>query len=491
MPTSASSRNVAGVILPRSTPGHQDVDAEGIVAFLDVVQERRIELHSFMLARHGHVVAEGWWQPYAAERAHLLYSVSKSLTSTAVGFLVHEGVLTLDDPVLAHLPDVTPERLHANWSRVTVRHCLTMTVGHDADAWDPAFVGTDGEVRRPGTDWLPIVLATTPEHDPGTTFTYNQVATYLLSRVAQRATGCGLVDILRPRLLEPLGIAELRWQTDPMGHELGFTGAHLTTEALLAVTQFWLDRGLWRGRRLLPSDWFDEASAPFGPPNRDPAGHPDSVLGYGYSFWSSRHGYRADGAFGQFGLVLPEQDAAVAITAESGPTQEVLDAFWDTAFPAIGRPGSAKADACLAERLDRLTLPAAPAAVPGPDSALLRRRGEQGELGLDARYTGVSVRRDGSGHLLRLRRGGDWLELRVGDGEWLESVLELADLRLPVAASGGWVSGDEFVAEVFVIETPHRFRVTAHLGAGDVNLTWRARPLPGADPFDLAVRSTP
>lgn len=443
-----------------------------------------------MLARHGHVVAEGWWRPYAAERAHLLYSVSKSLTSTAVGFLVHEGVLTLDDPVLGHLPDVTPERLHPNWSRVTVRHCLTMTVGHDADAWDPAFVGIDGDVCPPGTDWLPIILATTPGHDPGTTFTYNQVATYLLSRVVHGATGCGLVDVLLPRLLEPLGIAELPWQHDPMGHELGFTGAHLTTEALLAVTQFWLGRGMWRGRRLLSSEWFDEASSPFGPPNRDPAGPPDSVLGYGYSFWNSRHGYRADGAFGQFGVVLPEQGAAVAITAESGPTQEVLDVLWDTALPAIGTRGSAEADARLAARLDRLAFPAASGAVTGPDSALLRRRGEPGELGLATTYTDVSVRRAGPGHLLGLRRGGDWLELRVGDGEWLESVLELADLRLPVVASGGWVNGDEFVAEVFVIETPHRFRVEARLAAGEVELTWRARPLPGADPFALAVRST-
>ena len=92
------------MILPRSAPRDQDVDAEGIVAFLDAVQERGIELHSFMLARHGHVVAEGWWRPYAAERAQLVYSVSKSLTSTAVGFLVHEGVISLDDPVLDHLP---------------------------------------------------------------------------------------------------------------------------------------------------------------------------------------------------------------------------------------------------------------------------------------------------------------------------------------------------------------------------------------------------
>ena len=476
--------------LPRSTPSAQGVDAQGIVAFLDAVHGRGIELHSFMLARHGHVVAEGWWRPYAAERAQLVYSVSKSLTSTAVGFLVQEGVLSLDDPVLDHLPHVTPDRLHPNWSRVTLRHCLTMTVGHETDAWDPAFVGVDADVLSSGTDWLPIVLATTPEHDPGTTFAYNQVATYLLSRAVHGATGRGLVDILRPRLLEPLGIDELPWQCDPMGHELGFTGAHLTTEALLAVTQLWLDRGFWHGRQLLAPEWFDEASRPFGPPNRDPAGHADSVLGYGYSFWTSRHGYRADGAFGQFGLVLPEQHAAVAITAESGPMREVLDAFWETAFPAIGAPGSRQADDVLTERLAGLALPPRSGGAPGTKVAEFRRGDDSRDVRLAPTYTDVSVRRDRSGHVLRLQRAGAWLEVRVGDGEWVESVLEAADLRLPVMSSGGWVTGGEFVAEVLVIETPHRFRVDARLAVGEATLTWRTRPLSGSDPFSLAVRST-
>lgn len=479
------------MILPRSAPRDEGVDAAGLVAFLDAVDRRGIELHSLMVARHGRVVAEGWWQPYAADRAHHVYSVSKSLTSTAVGFLVHEGALSLDDLVLPLLGDVPAGHLHPNWSRVTLRHCLTMTVGHDTDAWDPAFEGVGGDVLAPGTDWLPHVLATAPEHEPGTTFTYNQVATYLVSRVVHAATGQGLVEILRPRLLEPLGITELPWQRDPLGHELGFTGAHLTTEALLAFSQFCLDRGSWRGRQLLRPEWFDEASAPYGPPNRDPARNADSVLGYGYSFWTSRHGFRADGAFGQFGLVLPEQDTAVAITAESGPTQEVLDAFWETAFPAIGRRGSAEADARLAERLARLAFPARSGVVTGPEKVVLRRGVGGDELRLSEDYTGVSVRREGSGHVLGLERRGAWLELRAGDGEWTESVLEVADRRLPVVASGAWVTEDTFVADVFVIETPHRFRVEARPGVDEASLTWRKLPLAGSDPFALTVRPGP
>lgn len=478
--------------LPRSTPCAEGVDAQGILDFLDVLERQGIELHSLMLARHGRVVAEGWWAPYAAGRAHLVYSVSKSLTSTAVGFLVQEGALTLDDPVPSHLAPAAAEGLHPNWTRVTLRHCLTMTVGHEVDAWDLAFRGLGPDVREPGTDWLPVVLATTPEHEPGTTFTYNQVATYLLSRVIHAATGSGVVEVLRPRLLEPLGIPELPWQRDPLGHELGFTGAHLTSEALLSFAQLCLDRGQWEGRRLLAPEWFDEASAPFGPRYREPSANADSVLGYGYSFWRSRHGYRADGAFGQFGLVLPEQDAAVAITAEVGPNQEVLDAFWATAFPAIGRPGSAEADARLVERLRQLALPVplAGGSRPGPETATFRRSSVRGDTALPPAYTGLAVRRDGSDHILVLERGSDWLEVPVGTGDWRESVLAHEGWLVPVVARGGWASPDRFEAEVVVIESPHRVVVKAGLATGTATLDWVRSPLAGPDPFDLAVRAT-
>ncbi|MDV3222001.1 serine hydrolase domain-containing protein [Intrasporangium sp.] len=484
------------MILPRSAPCDEGVDATGLVAFLDAVERRGIELHSLMVARHGRVVAEGWWTPYAADRAHLVYSVSKSLTSTAVGFLVHEGALTLDDLVLPRLGEVPAERLHPGWSRVTLRHCLTMTVGHDTDAWEPAFAGAEADVFRPGTDWLPLVLATAPEHEPGTTFTYNQVATYLVSRLVHAVTGQGLVEILRRRLLEPLGITELAWQRDPLGHELGFTGAHLTTEALLAFTQFCLHGGAWGERQLLPREWFAEASRPFGPPNRDPAGNADSVLGYGYSFWTSRHGFRADGAFGQLGLVLPEQDAVVAITAEHAPMQEILDEFWPTAFPALGRAGSAAADALLAERLADLALPppsraARSGVLPGPEAASFVRAEGHGDRSLPGAYSGVTVRRDRAGHLLGLQRNGLPLELAVGQGDWLESVLEVESRRLPVVARGGWQDGDRFQADVLVIESPHRFRVEGRRSSGEVTLTWRACPLTGPDPLDLAVRTMP
>ena len=470
--------------LPESAPSAQGVDAARVIAFLDAVRDGGIELHSLAVARHGRAVARGWWQPYAADRVHLLYSVSKSLTATAIGFLVQEGRLDLSDPILRHLPD--PGRgFHERWRHVTVRHCLTMTVGHDQDAWGEVLERSAAPEAR-GTDWVRLALEVVPEHEPGTTFTYNQVATYLLSAAVTHLTGQRVVGVLRPRLFDPLGFGEVRWHTDPTGRDLGFTGAHLTTDDLLAFSQFQLDRGRWQGRSLLDAAWFEEATRPYGPPNRDPGVNPDWDCGYGFSFWRARHGYRGDGAFGQFAIVLPEHDAAIAITSEHTDMQQILDAIWRHLLPALGGGGSPEADAALRERLARLGSPPLGGDALGPEFAAF---GRHDAAGLPPAYTAVSVRRDGGGHVLGLEREGDWLEVRVGQGEWLESSLAADGQLVPVVASGGWVEEDVFRAEVVLIETPHRFRVEARLRSGDADLLWREEPFMGRDPLWLAVRT--
>jgi CubicO group peptidase (beta-lactamase class C family) len=476
--------------LPRSAPSSQGVDAARVMDFLDATRDRGIDLHSVAIARHGHAVARGWWAPYAADRPHLLYSVSKSLTSTAVGFLVQEGRLGLEDPILRHLPD--PGRgFHERWRQVTVRHCLSMTVGHDVDAWGAVMAQADAP-EAAGIDWVRLVLAIAPDHVPGTTFTYNQVATYLLSAAITHITGERVVDVLRPRLFDPLGMGEVWWHTDPVGRDLGFSGAHLTTDDLLAFTQFCLDRGRWRGRSLLAESWFAEATQTHGPRNRQPDVNPDWDCGYGFSFWGARHGYRGDGAFGQFAIVLPEQDAVVTITAEHTEMQDILDAVWEHLLPALGGGGSTEADAALARRLAALAVHPQGGGALGPELAAFGRAETADVTALPSSYARVSVRREGPAHLLGLERDGVWHEpIRVGEGEWLASSLTADGRELPVMASGGWLEDDLFRAEVLVIETPHRFRVEARLRSGDADLTWNETPLNARDPLWLAVRSAP
>jgi CubicO group peptidase (beta-lactamase class C family) len=320
--------------LPRSTPAEQGVDAAGIDAFIAAVAPMAdAELHSLMVLRHGRVVAETWWEPYTPQAPHLLYSLSKSFTSTALGFAVAEGLVDLDATVLSYFPEfdarVTDERSRS----IRVRHIAAMASGHDDETIDRALAAGDG-------DMLLGFLLIPPDQEPGTVFAYNQPCTYSLSAIIQRVSGGSLTEYLRPRLYEPLGIPAYGWRTDVLGREIGYAGLHAPTEAIAKVGQLYLRNGEWDGRPLLPAGWVAEATRSHVTPNRP---DPDWNQGYGFQFWHSRHGYRGDGAYGQFMLILPEADAVVAITSQSPDMQGVLNAAWDHLLPALtaesGAPG--------------------------------------------------------------------------------------------------------------------------------------------------------
>lgn len=497
-------------VFPRSTPSARGVDAAGLLGFLDAAEAAQMELHSLMVARHGDVIAEGWWAPYGPDRVHLVYSLSKTLTATAVGALAGEGAIDIDAPVLSYLPVIDASEVSERWCRVTVAHCLSMSVGHTEDA---AMAIVDDGDFAPGADPLgPLrrIVATELPAEPGTLFVYNQVATYLLSHVVRAVTGEPLTAIVRGRFLDRLGAVELPWHTDAFGVELGFSGAHVTTETILAMAQLALDRGQWRGEQLVADWWYDRATVPFAPVRPDPAGSPDWNRGYGFSYWMQRHGFRGDGAYGQYMITLPEQSLAIAITSEVADMQQVLDALWEHVVPAVDRAGDPDADAELAARLTALRFdPLTGDAVPADDvraSRLDVRRGVErlGDRGLpgavfdlpDA-YDSVVVEPAPGGTLVTVRRDGESLGvIEVGDGEWRESELRADGRGLPVVASGGWTAPDRFVADVRLIETPHRFTIAITLGgdagapgaAGSVDLSWRYPVLMGPEPMRSAVR---
>src|SRR5579864_6580527 len=193
--------------LPRSSPTEQHVDPACVLAFLDAMDARPdIELHSFMLVRHGHVVAEGWWRPYTADRVHLLYSLSKSFTSTAAAFAAAEGLLDLDDPIIKHFPEFASDITDPNSRAMRIRHVASMASGHERETREEAFAGDPQEPVR-GFLLIP------PDRPPGTVFAYNQPCTYTLASIVQRNSGMPLTRYLRSRLFDPLGVGEVGWST--------------------------------------------------------------------------------------------------------------------------------------------------------------------------------------------------------------------------------------------------------------------------------------
>jgi CubicO group peptidase (beta-lactamase class C family) len=318
--------------LLRSTPEAEGVSSQAILDFLDAAGKSKHEFHSYMILRHGKVIAEGWWSPYQPELKHSMYSVSKSFTATAVGFAISEGRLKLTDKVISFFPNDVPDSISQNLSALTVKDLLTMSVGQPQDP-------TGVTVSR-DSNWVKGFLSTPILHQPGTKFLYNSLATYTLSAIVQKVTGEKVLDYLKPRLFDPLGIEEMDWETDTKGINTGGWGLRIKTEDMAKFGELFLRKGNWSGRQLLPKGWVEEASTlkiiqhPELPQSRRDSS--DWEQGYCYQMWRCRNNaFRADGAFGQYIIVMPDQDAVVVITSETSDMQGEINLVWKYLLPAM------------------------------------------------------------------------------------------------------------------------------------------------------------
>ena len=279
--------------LPRSTPERQGISSSAILSFVQAADTSIDMMNSFMLVRQlEQVVAEGWWGPYDAKTKHIFYSLSKSFTSTAVGLAVADGKLSLDDPVLKFFPEDAPAEPSANLKAMRVRDLLRMSAGHQTEAslWSDAAATRNEPLTKQ-------FLAHPVPFKPGTHFLYNSPATYMLSAITQKATGMSVLEYLRPRLFDPLGIEDPSWLASAQGVSMGAFGLLARTEDIARMGQLYQQKGMWKGKQLIPANWVAQATALQTSNGSAPTSDWDQ--GYGYQFWQSRHGYRGDGAYGQ------------------------------------------------------------------------------------------------------------------------------------------------------------------------------------------------
>ena len=311
--------------LPRATPESQGVSSASVRAFVEAADSGVDTMHSFILIRHGKVIAEAWWKPQTQETPHVMHSLSKSFTSTAVGLAVAEGKLSIDDLVLKFFPEEAPAKPSKNLQSMRIRDLLMMSTGHQTE---PKFT--------PDEPWVKTFLNHPVEFKPGTHFLYNSPGTYMCSAIVQKATGQTVLDYLKPRLFEPLGIENPTWLTSPQGVSTGGWGLMIRTEDVAKFGLLYLQKGKWGGKQLVPEKWVEMATARQTSNGSDPTRDWDQ--GYGFQFWRCRHGaFRGDGAFGQFCVVMPEQDAVIAITADTKDMQAELNVVWDKLLPAMGK----------------------------------------------------------------------------------------------------------------------------------------------------------
>jgi CubicO group peptidase (beta-lactamase class C family) len=447
--------------LPRSTPEAEGLSSAGVLALVEALDSGSMgEIHSLMLLRHGKVVAEGWWAPYAPEDIHVLYSVSKSFNATAVGLAVADGLLAVDDLLVPYFADLAPAVVDPELAAMQIRHLLTMSTGHTSDSIDAMRQRSDGQ-------WMRSFLEGDVQQAPGSNFLYNSGAAYMLGALVQRVTGLTVEEYLKPRLFEPLGVTAELWGKSQEGVSLGDGGLSVRTEDLAKFGQLHLQGGVWNGEQVVPAEWVANATARQVSSGE---GTGNWNHGYGYQFWQSRVGYRADGSLGQFSFVLPEQDIVLAITSGTNDTDGVMNAVWDNLLPAVlgdAQPENAAALGALGERLAALSLAAPDGAATSPlaagvsGSRYVTAPNSQGISAVSLDFSGASpvlLIEDANGpHSITVGMG-EWVRQRTGFKQRINELFDTPDQGL--AARGAWSAEDTFVARLTFNETPYTATAT-------------------------------
>lgn len=308
-------------------------------SFFQKAASDSMDIHSVMIVKDGNVIYSRWQSQGVDSIPHVLHSVSKTFTATAVGLAIAEGKMTLADKVIDFFPDKLPAEVSDYLKAMTVRDLLTMSCGHDEE---PAGY------RDKDQDWVQTFLAHPVVHEPGTFYLYNSLGSYVLSAIVQKVTGEKVVDYLNTRLFEPLHIEKPQWDESPQGINTGGWGLYLKTEDLAKMGQLLLQKGEWNGKQLIPAEWVAEMSKKqvesINPGTRlEQAAErgmtketSDWMQGYGYQMWRCRPGcFRADGARGQYIIVVPDRDAVIAITSDVGDLQGELNLVWNCILPVL------------------------------------------------------------------------------------------------------------------------------------------------------------
>ena len=433
-----------------STPEGQGISSQAILDFVNAAEAQVDALHSFMLIRHDKLVAKGWWAPYAEKSPHMLYSLSKRFTSTAIGLAIAEGKLSLDDTVISFFPDETPEEPSKNLKSMRIRDLLAMNSGHEKD--------TTGRIRSvQDKTWVEAFLSLPVEHKPGTHFVYNSGGTFMLSAILQKVTGQTVLDYLTPRLFEPLGIEGATWEQNPQGINMGGWGLKIKTEDIAKLGLLYLHKGVWNGQRILTKKWVEAASSRQTSNGSNP--NSDWEQGYGYQFWRCRHNiYRGDGAFGQYCIIMPEQDAVLAITSGVGDMQTPMNLVWDILLPAM-KNGALSKDKKVHDLLEKKLASLQLKTVPGKAFSKPAKK-----------LSGFAFKFEPNEHGLQsaafdFGKAGSTIAMQTRDGErifscgyenWTPGRMPfMTDVPEPVAASGAWIGPKHYRVKLAATETPY------------------------------------
>jgi hypothetical protein len=445
----------------RMSPESQGVSSAAISKFISAANASGLNWHSFMLLRHGNVIAEGWWKPFDQQYKHTLYSLSKSFTSTAIGILVKEGKIKVEDQVISFFPDELPAVVSENLRLMTIKHMLTMNTGHAED--------TTPKMREGSSTWTKTFLSLPVEHAPGSHFLYNSGATYMLGAIVKKISGQDLETFLTPRLFAPLQITDHDWEKSPDGLNVAGWGLRLKTEDIAKIGQLYLQKGKWNGKEILTEAWVNDASSAQTTSNE---GDSDWSQGYGYQFWRCKPGfYRGDGAFGQYCVVMPQHDAVLVVTSESWDMQKQMTIMWETLVPAMQHSSLLENENDLRKLKSDIMALALPV-TKGSASSPVSKKYNNAKLKFDTnefKVAGIQFKFSADGCTLVVDSPTGKLSIQSGWEKWVTNKQTIVypfavgnrnPMPSKISATSTWINDNTLQIDLKFVEAMHNDKIT-------------------------------
>ena len=296
--TALLSSNTAFANSPaRIAPTSVGIEPKQFMLMYDsLMSSPQTEIHHVIVMVDGKIAGELHPKPFRAEHRHTLYSVSKTFAAVAVGLAVDDGLLNVNDPFVKYFPQYINDSIDPRLRDIKIKDMLTMQSGFKTASW----------IRNNQDHWVDYYLTRPLVADPGTRYSYDSLETYLLSAVVQKVTGKTILDLLNERVFHPMDINDVEWESCPDGINTGGWGIYMTAQSQALFGQLLLQEGNWNGKQLVSKEWLKEMMTPHVV--RD-------ANDYGYQIWLCEYpgAWRADGAFGQYIIIVPQKNMVVVL----------------------------------------------------------------------------------------------------------------------------------------------------------------------------------
>lgn len=326
------------------TPEETGIPSDCIIQFIKRLEKRQIPMHSILLMHQDKLIFEGYYAPCSADSLHRMFSISKSFTSIAIGLLIDEGKIALDDPIIQYFPEKLPEKVHPWIAQMTIRDMLMMRTCHASTTYKLDM----------SSDWVESFFTVPPTHPSGTLFHYDTSSAHTLCALVEKLTGGSMLDYLKKKL-DVLGFSEQSYMIkDPFGVSMGGSGLVALPLDMMKFGYFIAHKGLVLGKQLISPSYIDLAVSPLTETCAT-APLPSEAQGYGLQFWrNERNGFTCYGMGGQLIIFLPDYELICVTTADTqriqGGNQQIYDALYEEILPHVQKSALAP-DQSAAQRL--------------------------------------------------------------------------------------------------------------------------------------------